>query len=151
MRPRAASVQSRCGLGVMPTRPRSRRSASEQACSVGSPSVWPSVCSRQASKRSSKRASSRWTNRPRIDRASSPPRSPCSGSMGLYGIGERAGLKRTEPSPAAGSRNTPDSVNNVEVQGACRGTRPPNPSRQSDFWLRGLLNSNSAASLSRPT
>ena len=68
---RAASVQSRCGLGMMPTRPRSRRSASQQACSVGAPSVNPSVRSQQASQRNAKLASFRCNSRPRIDRARS--------------------------------------------------------------------------------
>ena len=56
---RAASVHSLCGFGIMPTRPRSSRSASQHANSVGSPEVSPSVCSRHASNSKSNRASSR--------------------------------------------------------------------------------------------
>jgi hypothetical protein len=45
---RAVSVHRRWGFGMIPTRAKSKRSASQQACSVWSPSVRPSVCRRHA-------------------------------------------------------------------------------------------------------
>lgn len=73
---RAASVPRRFGAGLIYTRPRSSRSASQQTRIVRSPFVWPSVWCRQASYRISNRGSSKCTSEPRSWRAKSPPRSP---------------------------------------------------------------------------
>jgi hypothetical protein len=52
-------LEGRSGWGVIPTRPRSNRSASQQTFKVSSPCVCPSVCRRQASKSNSNSESRR--------------------------------------------------------------------------------------------
>ena len=72
----AASVQSRLGCGVMPTRPRSSRSASQQVRIVTSGCVRSCVCPAQARWRSRNAGSGRSNSRPRSSRAYSAARGP---------------------------------------------------------------------------
>ncbi len=68
------------GAGIIPTRPRSRRSLSQHAWIVTSPSISPSEWATQASYRSAKSASGRSKRSPRSSAANSAPRRPWSSS-----------------------------------------------------------------------
>jgi hypothetical protein len=76
----ARRCSRRLGCGLMPTRPRSSRSASQHVKTVMSPAVKPSLCPWQAVTRSSRSAGSILNAVRASRRAKSAARGPCSGS-----------------------------------------------------------------------